>query len=226
MWPVSLSYDGGNWTTKTNGFKEWEWAGGEPLNLRLGRFVSIIQLHKIYNMSFASNPPTDMRMQLQKKIPGGNNSDYIIVKIYYPFPNSIQIQVNGVTIAPISLLDNNAQNKLDTTSCGSNIFYYFNYTIHFVVTGAQNCLVRITMTNSVQLTLHFAMNINTFFSSNGPTRLVDRMCAILQISDQSQVKIVGIFNGSTIVIVAINAPTVDSSTSQSQDNSASSLPTV
>lgn len=168
----------------------------------------------MYNMSFASKPPTDMRMQLQKKIPGGNNSDYIIVKIYYPFPNSIQIQVNGATIAPISLLSNNTQKKLDITSCGSNIFYYFNYTIHFVVTGAQNCLVRITMTNSVQLTLHFAMNIDDFFSNNGHTRLVDRMCAILQIKDQSQVKIVGIFNGSTITVVSITAPTVDASKSQ------------
>lgn len=23
IWPVSLKYDGGNWTTLTNGFKEW-----------------------------------------------------------------------------------------------------------------------------------------------------------------------------------------------------------
>jgi hypothetical protein len=23
IWPVSLKYDGGNWTTYTNGFKEW-----------------------------------------------------------------------------------------------------------------------------------------------------------------------------------------------------------
>jgi len=144
-----------------------------------------------------------MRLELQKRTPGGNNSDWIIVKIYYPFPNSIQIQVNGVNIAPISLLDNNSQKQLNTTQCGSNIFYYFNYTIHFVITGDPNCMVRVTLTNSVQLTLHFAMNINDFFSSNGPTRLVDRMCAILHISDQSTVKIVGIYNGSVIAVVSI-----------------------
>jgi len=139
------------------------------MNLRLGRFISIVQLYQMYNMSFASNPPNDMRLQLQKRTPGGNNSDWIIVKLYYPFP--------------ISLLDNNSQQKLDTTKCGSNIFYYFNYTIHFVITGDTNCMVRVTLTNSVQLTLHFSMDINDFFSSNGATRLVDRMCAILHIND-------------------------------------------
>jgi len=153
------------------------------MNLRLGRFISIVQLYQMYNMSFASNPPNDMRLQLQKRTPGGNNSDWIIVKLYYPFPNCIQIQVNGVNISPISLLDNNSQQKLDTTKCGSNIFYYFNYTIHFVITGDTNCMVRVTLTNSVQLTLHFSMDINDFFSSNGATRLVDRMCAILHIND-------------------------------------------
>ncbi len=42
MWPVNLTYDGGNWTSVTNGWREWEWNGGEPLNKRLGRFVSVL----------------------------------------------------------------------------------------------------------------------------------------------------------------------------------------
>lgn len=32
MWPVNLTYDGGNWTSVTNGWREWEWDGQEPLN--------------------------------------------------------------------------------------------------------------------------------------------------------------------------------------------------
>lgn len=89
MWPVTLHYDGGNWTSITNGFKEWEWSGSEPMNKRLARFISVIQLQKVYNMSFSANPPDDMRFQLQKRIPTGNNSDWVVIKLYYPFPNSI-----------------------------------------------------------------------------------------------------------------------------------------
>ena len=27
MWPVNLTYDGGNYTTITNGWRDWEWLG-------------------------------------------------------------------------------------------------------------------------------------------------------------------------------------------------------
>ena len=52
-------------------------------------------------------PPLDMKMQISRRLPEGNNSDWVIVKLHYPFPNSIRIEVNGKTIAPIKLLDNN-----------------------------------------------------------------------------------------------------------------------
>lgn len=210
MWPVTLSYTGGNWTTLTNGYREWAWIGNEPQNLRLGRFISTLQLYQYYNMSFASNPPNDMRLQIQKRFLEGNNSDWVVVTIYYPFPNAIAVLVDDVTIKPISLLDNNSQNGVNVSKCGSNIFFFKNYTIQFVVTGDINCLVRVTLTNSVQLTLHFAMNINDFWSVNGPTRLVDRVCAVLGIVDQSQVKIVGIYSGSVEAVVVISAPTTPS----------------
>lgn len=148
-------------------------------------------------MSFASNPPDDMRLQIQKRVLGGNNSDWLVISIYYPFPNMIQIQANGVTVQPITLLNSGPQNPVNVSQCGSNIFFYRNYTIQFVVTGDPNCMVRVSLTNSVQLTLHFAMDINTFWSTNGPTRLVDRVCAVFGIVDQSTVKIASIYTGST-----------------------------
>lgn len=93
-------------------------------------------MFQYYNMTFRSNPPDDMRFQLQKRTPGGNNSDWIVARIYYPFPNMVEVQVNGQTVRPISLLDNNGEAPVNTTICGSNKFYYFNRTIEFVVTGA------------------------------------------------------------------------------------------
>ena len=74
------------------------------------------------------------------------------------------------------------------------------------MTGEANCMVRVSLTNSVQLTLHFAMNISDFYQANGQTRLIDRMCALFQISDQSRVKIVSIYTGSTSVTLMINSP--------------------
>ena len=42
-------------------------------------------------MSFASMPPEDMTLKFQKRLPEGNSSDWIIVKLYYPKPNSIRV---------------------------------------------------------------------------------------------------------------------------------------
>ena len=104
---------------------------------------------------------------------------------------------------------------MNTSLCGSNKFFYKNYTIHFVVTGDPNCKVRVTLTNSIQLTARFAMNIDDFFRDDGVTRFINRMCALLSINDTSRVKVVGVYAGSVNVITHIlPAPVpIDSSTS-------------
>lgn len=168
-------------------------------------------------MTFASNPPDDMRVMLQKRNPGGNNAEWIIVKLYYPLPNSIEVSVNGQVQKPISLIDNNGEGPLDTTKCGSNKFFYKNYTIHFVVTNSKDCLIRVRLTNAIQLTLRFAVDVNSFFSTNGPTRLVDRICAIFNITDQSRVKIVGVYTGSTAVSMIISTANNGSTTANVTD---------
>ena len=166
-------------------------------------------------MTFTSMPPEDMTFKMQKRLPQGNASDWVIVKLMYPQPNSIRVEVNGQAIRPISLLDNNGEGALNTSLCGSNKFFYQNYTIHFVVTGDPNCKVRVTLTNSIQLTARFAMNIDDFFNEDGVTKFINRMCALLQINDTSRVKIVGIYTGSVQIISIIDpqvAPLANSTT--------------
>ena len=186
------------------------------MNRRLARFVSTIQLFKTYNMTFESEPPIDMRFQIQQKTTTGNNSDWIIVKLYYPRPNSIRVQNRFGIVKPITLLDNNGENPLNTSICGSNKYFYQNYTIHFVITGAKDCQVRVSLTNSIQLNARIDMDINLFFASDGQTKFIDRMCAVLGITDTSRVKIVAIFSGSVDIVATIDesqTTTVDNATS-------------
>ena len=204
VWPVYLSYDEGLWRTKTNAYIEWEWEGNEPLNKRLGRFISIVTLNKHYDMEFESEPPADMRLQFQRrKLETGENDVYMVVRLTHARPNSIRVMNGGSIIKPISLLDNDGENPLDTTVCGSNKYFYENNTIHFVVTGQMGCMVRVSLTNSLKLTARFSMDINDFFTAQGETKFVDRLCALLGITDTSRVKIVGIHTGSTIVTAVI-----------------------
>jgi hypothetical protein len=57
-------------------------------------------------MSFATLPPEDMTVKIQKRTPVGNASDWVIVKLSYNRPNSIRIEVGGKVIKPVYLLDN------------------------------------------------------------------------------------------------------------------------
>ena len=111
-------------------------------------------------MTFVSEPPIDMVLQFQRASVDGDNSEFIIIKLHYPRPNSIRIQVQDQTIKPISLLDNDGEDSIDNTTCGSNKYFYFNYTVHFVLTGHKDCLVRVSLTNSIQLNMRLDMPIS------------------------------------------------------------------
>ena len=160
-----------------------------------------------------------MRLQFQRrKLNSGEPDKYIIIKLHYPRPNSIRIMKGNTVIKPVSLLDNAGENELDTTMCGSNKYFYFNNSVHFVVTGALDCMVRVSVTNSLQLTARFAMDINDFFISDRATLFIDRLCALLLIQDKSRVKIVGIYQGSVQIVAVIEEQVTLMDDAPSNDN--------
>jgi hypothetical protein len=167
-------------------------------------------------MSFTAQPPAELQVQIQKRQPLGESNHYIIARIYYPLPNSIRVKFNNKIVDPILLTDFNntasgTQKELNTSQCGSNIYYYTNRTISFVVTSEIDCIITVEVTESVQLSTHFAADISTFFSSNTSiTNFINNLCALLQITDTSRVKIVGVFSGSTVVTTSIT-PSISSS---------------
>jgi hypothetical protein len=91
-------------------------------------------------MSFTAQPPAELQVQIQKRQPLGEKGHYVISRIYYPLPNSIRVKLNNKIVDPILLTDYNntatgAMRDLNTSQCGSNIYYYTNRTIAFVVTA-------------------------------------------------------------------------------------------
>lgn len=177
--------------------------------MRFGRFVSVVRYFQTYNMSFSAVPPFNLQLQLQTRTPTGNNSNYIIVRIYYPLPNSLKVTVKNKVVKPGVLTDyNNAAsllNNLNRSQCGSNIYFYTNTTIEFVLTEDPDCTAVISVVDSISLTTHFAVDINTFFTSNAITSFINNLCAILKITDTSRVKVVGVYSGSTVVNAIIEA---------------------
>jgi len=85
------------------------------------------------------------------------------------------------------------------------------------VTGDKSCQVRVSLTNSIQLNARIDMDINAFFASDGITKFIDRMCAVLGITDTSRVKVVSVYSGSVDLTAFI-----DESVSTTTDNSTQS----
>lgn len=129
-------------------------------------------------------------------------------------PNMIQVKVNGAVIDPILITDSGIKRQLNKSLCGDNIYFYTNYTCHFVVTEDLNCLVEISLTDTIQLTTHFAMNASDFFTNTAQSTFISNLCALLGITDTSRVKIVGVVSGSTIVTTSI----VDSSSTNNTNS--------
>lgn len=87
-------------------------------------------------MTYSSQPPSDSRFQIQKRLlPSGNSADWAIIRIYYPLPNSIEVRVKNSTgqdilVKPYPIKKGVAEDlKTKTSICGANNFYYESGTI-------------------------------------------------------------------------------------------------
>lgn len=164
--------------------------------------------------------PTTMEMMIQQRLPANNTPSYILVKLRYPLPNMIRVYANDVMVDPILLTDGGLRRSINTSKCGDNIYYYTNYTTNFIITEG-DCLVKVELIESIQLTTHFAMTPSQFFVNTVMSSYIDNLCALLSINDRSRVKIVGVYTGSTIVksMILPVSNTTDNSTSSNSSNS-------
>jgi predicted PurR-regulated permease PerM len=60
-------------------------------------------------------------------------------------------------------------------------------------------LVEVTLSDNIQLTTHFSMNINDFFTNNVLSSFISNLCALIGITDTSRVKVVGVVSASVVV---------------------------
>lgn len=86
-----------------------------------------------------------------------------------------------------------------TNVCGANKYYFKHRTIDFVINSQPGCRPRLTITNSIQLTAKFNMNIDDFYRMDGRTQFIDRIAALLNLQDRSRIKVVGVYRGSVII---------------------------
>ena len=173
------------------------------MNLRLARFWSVVKIHKHFNLTYSSTPPADSRFQIQKRIlPAGKDTDWVIMRIYYPLPNSIEVLIKDdiggkdQIVKPFPIREGVPEDlTTHTSTCGANNFHFENGTIEFVVNGNNSCQVRVRLASYIQLSVRIDVPIADFYSNDGETTFITNICAFLGI-DTGRLKIVGVKSGS------------------------------
>lgn len=94
--PIKLT--DGLFFNEINSYAEWNWDGPEPLNLRESKFVGLITVNTIINMTNAGMNPTSSEYWLSKKFDSGSPNDWVILKWQFSVPQIIQVLVNNKVI--------------------------------------------------------------------------------------------------------------------------------
>ena len=128
----------------------------------------------------------------------GDNGDYAVFRVQANDPATLVTVVNKRDQVPIIAEENK---EIDWSQyknkCGAHVFYPSNSTIFWVVT-ANNCEVTIKKLKTVKIAMRLDVDLADFYNDIGTTTFLDKIAGLLSIHP-SQLKIVGIRKGSTII---------------------------
>jgi hypothetical protein len=208
--PVELRSRDGRFSNTINGQMEWAWNGAEPLNKRLNRFSGIIPYDLHYDLIYTSGAPGMTRYKIIQQQESGGDSRYYIFSTVFSLNMSVQVNTPRGIIDPI--ITGSITDKIE---CGRNSFNNIKNEITFIVTNDPGCVVGVKQLNSIKMNTRIEVTIQEFISTSGPTKLINNLAATLGI-DTSQIKIVGLREGSVIIEYFISEkpvwsdPSVDS----------------
>ena len=79
-------------------------------------------------------------------------------------------------------------------ACGMNNYDAATSTITFIITGNNNCLVRVRQVNSVVLSTHLSLDFDSFLINDKFGTFVNKISAFLDL-DPARIKVVGVARG-------------------------------
>lgn len=112
-------------------WREWEWIGSEPQNMRQNTFMSLILLNQALNITYSGTKSFDLLHKLSNRSVEPDLTRWSIIKYYYDNPLAIEVLVDGVIVPPAPFtkpLDLAAtaaeKGPLGKDFCGLNNYFY------------------------------------------------------------------------------------------------------
>ncbi|KAL4484574.1 hypothetical protein ABPG74_019751 [Tetrahymena malaccensis] len=181
------------YSNKINMFKEWQWDGSEPKNLRENRYYATALANTVYNIAYNGLNPYNIIHRIQQRTNDnvGEPNIWVIFTLQYQVPNNIEVSVDGSSVIDPYLPSDNVDLTTKTNICGANTYNSQTRTVQFVINGAANCLVRVQVLDTVRLKVSVNIPIQQFFQNNNKFSFISAVASFLGISDYSRIKIVG-----------------------------------
>lgn len=207
IWPVEVGWLARNFSTLTNAWRKVSWGwGNNPHNARPALFLTVVELNQTYSINYRGKPPTNSLYRLQKRdYPNGVAGDWVVLTLNFSGPQCIEVySCNSQSSESLisSVFDPSIFSVNPT--CGQNSIDFYSGVVKFVVSGFNNCSVRVEVANYLLLTLYLDVALSDFNSKNGSENLEVTLAQHLNLS-QSRVKVRRLRSGSTIADLTVSA---------------------
>ena len=199
--PINITNSDG-YSNGLNNFMDHLWDGFYTSLKRLSRYPAAVQTGKDYIVKFTSTIPNSVKWQLQ----GALTDEGITVQYGYQTPQSVKIVNKDGTNIPQKYKKsaNDPATVGSSDTCGTNTYDLETRKITLKLSGDESCQLVVSLVNSIQASIRYAVTIEEFFNQDGPAAFIDKVAAVLNINPAS-IRIVSIKSGSTIIDYSIDS---------------------
>lgn len=125
--------------------------------MRKNSFVSLIEVNKVYNITYSGTKSFDIIHKLSERSALGEVDRHVIIEYHYSNPLVIDVLVNEKAVDSFPFT---ARGHLPdhSTTCGANNYFREESNIHFVVTNKPDCQVQVRLLNHVMINARIGMS--------------------------------------------------------------------
>ncbi|EAR99597.2 IPT/TIG domain protein (macronuclear) [Tetrahymena thermophila SB210] len=191
--PVYVTSLDGTYKNKINMFREWEWDGNEPMNLRDNRYLATALVGTTYKVEYNGLNPYNIfhRIQQRTNDNAGEADKWVVFTYTYQIPMNIEVSIDGGKVVDPYLVSDNVDLTKKADICGANIYDWQTRTVQFVINGRADCLVRVQVLDTVRIHVKVVLKVEEFFSETNKASFISKVASFLGIADYSRIKVVG-----------------------------------
>ena len=204
--PMYIIDQSSKFKTKLNSFMDHSKDGHYTSQLRLSRFPSLVQTNRFYEVKFTGTQPANTRYTIAG---GATGVDWLHLKIDFSQSRLFNVYANDVLVKANDFdPTTNQLTPIKKTKCGENVYYKPTYIYEFYLT--YGCTIKFAGLDYVEAMVRLQISYNDFFSQIGTSKFIDKFASVLGIT-QDTIRIVSIYEGSTVVYFGVTASSTTSS---------------